>query len=83
MVATMLTVTEVNQNFSRARKAVAEGPVVITERGKPALVLMTYEDFTAHDAPQKTLLERIDVPGTELIELEPPLLRTGLRPADL
>jgi PHD/YefM family antitoxin component YafN of YafNO toxin-antitoxin module len=56
---------------------------VITERGKPALVLMTYEDFTAHDAPQKTLLERIDVPGTELIELEPPLLQTGFRPADL
>ncbi len=45
MPASTLTVTQVNQNFSLAKRAVANGPVTITERGEPSLVLMRYEDF--------------------------------------
>jgi prevent-host-death family protein len=45
MRKSVLTVTEVNQNFSKAKRAVAEGPVTITERGQPAMVLMRHSDF--------------------------------------
>jgi prevent-host-death family protein len=83
MPASILTVTEVNQNFSRARNALEEGPVIITERGKPAFVLMTYDHFAARDGVRPLLLERIDVPGTEMIDLDPPRLATGFLPADV
>jgi prevent-host-death family protein len=83
MGASKLTVTEVNQNFSRARNALANGPVVITERGEPAFVLMTYEDYKQRQEGRPTLLERIDLPGTEAIDFDPPRLGPGFRPADL
>jgi len=42
---TTLTSREFNQDTAGAKKAAAEGPVVITDRGQPAHVLMTYERF--------------------------------------
>jgi prevent-host-death family protein len=83
MAASRLTVTDVNQNFSRARRAVLDGPVIITERGEPALVLMTWESFRAREALRPTLLERLDVPGTEDIDFEPQRSAAPFRPADL
>jgi prevent-host-death family protein len=84
MSTTILTVSEVNQNFSRARKAVQTGPVVITDHGAPALVLMSYENFMAQKLTKPSLLERLDVPGTEDIPFEPGLLGSAaFRPADL
>jgi prevent-host-death family protein len=83
MSASTLTVTEVNQNFSRARNALEGGPVIITERGKPAFVLMTYDAFAARHGTRPSLLQRIDVPGTEEIDLEPPRLATGFQAADV
>ncbi len=81
MSATKLTVTEVNQNFSKARQALESGPVVITERGEPAFVLMTYADFTGRQGARPPLLQRIDVPGTEAIDFDPPRFDDPLRPA--
>ena len=82
MGAIKLTVTEVNQNFSRARNALAEGPVIITERGEPAFVLMTYDAFKERQEGRPTLLERIDLPGTEEIDFDPPRFGPGFRPAE-
>jgi prevent-host-death family protein len=45
MAKNMLTVTEVNQDFARAQRAVAKGPLIITNRGEPSLVLMTYKTY--------------------------------------
>lgn len=36
---------EFNQNTSGAKQAAANGPLVITDRGKPSFVLMTYADY--------------------------------------
>jgi prevent-host-death family protein len=84
MTVATLTVTEVNQNFSRARKAVAAGPVIITDHGTPAMVLMTYADFKAQGASSISIVDRLDCPGTEDIAFDPPRLGTGVfRPADL
>lgn len=39
------TMSELNREPSRIARAAAKGPVIITERGKPARVLMTFEEF--------------------------------------
>ena len=40
-----MTSREFNQDASRAKKAAALGPVYITDRGRPAHVLLTYEAY--------------------------------------
>ena len=42
MSITTLTSREFNQDRGRAKRATRKGPVFITDRGQPALVLMTY-----------------------------------------
>ena len=45
MTITTLSSRELNHDVSRAKKAAQNGPVVITDRGKPSHVLMTYGEF--------------------------------------
>lgn len=44
MVTTMSS-REFNQDTSRAKKAAERGAVVITDRGRPAHVLLTYDAY--------------------------------------
>jgi prevent-host-death family protein len=45
MTVTTLTSREFNQDASGAKKAARRGPVFITDRGRPAHVLLTIEDY--------------------------------------
>ena len=45
MTITTLTSREFNQDTSRAKKAAARGPVFITDRGRPAHVLLSIEAY--------------------------------------
>ena len=40
-----MTSREANQDFSRAKREAKSGPVIITERGRAANVLLTYEEY--------------------------------------
>lgn len=42
---TTMTSREFNQHTGRAKAAADHGPVVITDRGKPAYVLLSSEEF--------------------------------------
>jgi prevent-host-death family protein len=42
---TTLSSREFNQDTSRAKKASLDGPVFITDRGKPAHVLLSIEEY--------------------------------------
>jgi prevent-host-death family protein len=42
---TTATSRDFNQDTSAAKKQAAHGPVIITDRGKPAHVLTTIEDY--------------------------------------
>jgi prevent-host-death family protein len=42
---TTMTSREFNQDASRAKKAANEGPVFITDRGQPAHVLLSIEEY--------------------------------------
>lgn len=47
MPITTLTSREFNQDTARAKKAAAHGPVIVTDRGTPSHVLLSYERYLA------------------------------------
>jgi prevent-host-death family protein len=84
MVVTTLSSREFNQDTSRAKKAAQEGPVIITDRGRPAHVLLTIEDYERLSGSRRSILERLAMPGLEELELELDIVPAtiGLKPAD-
>ncbi len=81
MTITTLTSREFNQDAGRAKRAAQLGPVFITDRGKPAHVLLTIEDYRRLAGEQRTIGEMLAMPGAEDIELELPRSRELPRPA--
>jgi prevent-host-death family protein len=85
MRTSTMTSREFNQHVSRAKRAAKDGPVIITERGKPSYVLMRHEEFEAkqiqRSAP-KSLLEALYCPEMEEIEVEFPNMNFDIRPVD-
>ncbi|MEI7737300.1 MAG: type II toxin-antitoxin system Phd/YefM family antitoxin [Betaproteobacteria bacterium] len=55
MRLTTFSSREFNQDSSKAKKAAMLGPVVITDRGLPSHVLLTYEEFNRISRPSQSL----------------------------
>ncbi len=72
MVVTTLSSREFNQDTSRAKKAARQGPVFITDRGRPAHVLLSIEEYQKLAGRSKTLSEALHTPGAAEIEFNPP-----------
>lgn len=84
MPTTKLSSREFNQDTSRAKRAAKKGPVIITERGRPAHVLLSFEDYQRLAGPKGSIVDSLGQPaGVEDIELEIPPLRDPARTADL
>ncbi len=84
MVVRTLSGREFNQDTSRAKKAANEGPVFITDRGRPAHVLLTIEDYRKLAGSHESIIDLLAMPTAADIDVEPPPLRGPLsRPADL
>lgn len=83
MTITTLSSRDFNQDTSRAKKAASEGPVFITDRGKPAHVLLSIEEYQRLAGSSRRIADALAMPGSEAIEFEPPRAHMGLRPADL
>jgi prevent-host-death family protein len=69
---TSLSSREFNQDTSKAKKAAKRGPVFITDRGRPAHVLLTIEDYQRLVGPSTSIVDLLAMPGAEDIELELP-----------
>ncbi len=83
MPVTTLSSREFNQDTSRAKKAAKDGPVFITDRGVPAHVLLSIEDYRRLSGEQVSLVDQLGFPeGVEDVELEIPVLSGTSRPAD-
>jgi prevent-host-death family protein len=82
MTITTLSSREFNQDASRAKKAANQGPVFITDRGKPAHVLLSIEDYRKLAGGQRKIADALAMPGVEDIEFDPPRIVIGSRPAD-
>ena len=75
---------EFNQDTARAKKAAKKGPVFITDRGKPAHVLLSIEDYLRLAGVAVDIVERLGLPaGVEDVELEIPPMRDPAKPATL
>jgi prevent-host-death family protein len=75
---------EFNQDTARAKKAAKKGPVFITDRGKPAHVLLSIEDYLRLAGVAVDIVERLGLPaGVEDVELEIPPMRDSAKPATL
>jgi prevent-host-death family protein len=79
MAITTLSSREFNQDRSRAVRAASKGPVYITRRGHPSLVLLTFEDYQKMTEKRGTLLERLTMPCDIDIDFEPPRMNLELR----
>lgn len=83
MPITSLSSREFNQDIGRAKKAARQGPVIITDRGEPAHVLLTIEEYQRLTRSREKLSERLAMPGLADIEFEPQSAKIGVKEADL
>ena len=75
---------EFTRDVAAAKRAAAQGPVFITDRGRPAFALLKIEDYYELTGKQEvSLLELMDaIPGGDGIDFEPQKVRVVLRVAD-
>ena len=83
MAITTFSSREFNQDTSRAKKAACKGPVFITDRGKPAHVLLSIEEYRRLAGKRRSIADALAMPGIADIEFEPPRVTVGSRQADL
>ena len=72
MPITKFSSREFNQDTSRAKKAAKKGPVFITDRGKPAHVLLSIEEYQRLTGGAVKIADALAMPGGEDIAFDPP-----------
>jgi prevent-host-death family protein len=82
MTITTISSRQFNQDTGRAKKAARRGPVFITDRGKPAHVLLNIDEYRRLSGRRK-IADLLALPGTATAELELERSRERARPADL
>lgn len=83
MGVTTLSSRELNHDVSSAKRAATSGPVIITDRGKPSHVLMTYDEFERLSGRHRNLLDALAMPGLSEIDFEPQRAEILPREVDL
>lgn len=82
-MVTTLTSREFNQDTGGAKKAASQGPVFITDRGRPAHVLLTIEDYLRLTGGHMSLADALAQAGADF-DFDPPRLDGGIfKSADL
>ncbi|RZL01699.1 MAG: type II toxin-antitoxin system Phd/YefM family antitoxin [Rubrivivax sp.] len=83
MTITTLSSREFNQDASGAKKAAQNGPVIITDRGRPAHVLLTIEQYQRLTGQQKNIIDLLAMPGQDGVEFDAPRSKGPLyKPVD-
>jgi PHD/YefM family antitoxin component YafN of YafNO toxin-antitoxin module len=82
---TTISSREFNHDVGSAKRAAEAGPVIVTDRGAPAFVLLRYEDYRRlADQGEANILDLLDHPESAEIEFELPSLgQEVLVPPDL
>lgn len=79
---TTVSSREFNQDISAAKRAAARRPVVITDRGRPSFVLMSYEEYHRLTADEGSILDHLLMPDDD-IDFDPQRLEWELRAPEL
>jgi prevent-host-death family protein len=80
---TTISSREFNQDAGGAKKAAEKGPVIITDRGRPAHVLLSFEHYQKLVGAGPSLLEALAQKEEGDFEFEPPRMGDDIfRPVD-
>lgn len=74
MSITTVSSREFNQDVSKAKRDALKGPVFITDRGQPAHVLLSIDDFQKISGKEKSIVDLLAMPDAADIDFEPPKL---------
>ena len=83
MRITTLSGKDFNQYASEAKKAAKHGPVFITDRGRPAHVLLSIEDYQRMMGNVQKIADLLAMPDIDDIEFNPSKVEIFAKPADL
>jgi prevent-host-death family protein len=82
MGITTLSSREFNQDAGRAKKAAEKGPVFITDRGRPAHVLLSIEEYRKLTGAGRSLAELVAQKEGGDFDFDPPKLGEISRPVE-
>lgn len=83
MTITTVTSREFNQDVSKIKRAALKGPVFITDRGHPAHVLLTIQDYEKMTEIKESIVDLLAMPDAADIDFEPAKLSKKIyRPED-
>jgi hypothetical protein len=79
---TTLSSQALDQDITHAKKATKHGPVIITDGGKPAYVLLSFEDYQRLTRQHHNIADSLALPQVADVEFEPQRATITARPAD-
>lgn len=83
MTISTVTSREFNQDVSKIKRAALNGPVFITDRGHPAHVLLSIEDYQKLTKTKENIIDLLAMPEAADIDFEIIKLNKIYHPKDL
>ena len=84
MSITTISSREFNQDAGGAKRAAEKGPVIITDRGRPSHVLLSFEDYRKLVGDGRSLLDIVAQDADDDIDFDPPRMGDQIfKPVDL
>lgn len=83
MIVTTLSGRELNQDLGRAKRAAKEGPVIITDRGRPVHVLLSFDEYKRLTGKTRSLGDMLAAPEAGDLDLPLPPRTEHAKPIDL
>lgn len=71
-----------NQQVSAAKKLAEKGPVYITDRGEPAHVLMTFQEYKKLTGTRRNIQDALSMAGVADIDFDPQRVNIDFRDVD-
>jgi prevent-host-death family protein len=82
-MSTTFSSREFNQDTGKAKNAARNGPVFITDRGRPSHVLLTFEEYRRLTSTEASIADLLFMPEAAEVEFDPPRSGDASHPADL
>jgi hypothetical protein len=83
MTITTLSQQEFSRDPARARQAAESGPVFITERGRPAFVLLSVAEYERLSGCATSIIDLLGMPGIEEVEFDAPRSHNHIHASEL
>jgi prevent-host-death family protein len=83
MTITTVSSRQFNQDAGKAKRAAAQGPVIITDRGRPAHVLLTFDDYRKIAGSRGNIADLLAMPAIGDVDLAIPRSAETARAAEL